>query len=105
MSRDEILSRFPNASESFIRQNCSEGNWPRPRTEFQKQSAVVPHKQAQSNLDAQVHGEFRVTITFHMSDLRPRDIDGGCSTILDCLCAARRQLENYSGIIREGGAR
>lgn len=38
------------------------------------------------------YGKFRVAITFLMPDRRRKDIDGMCSTILDCLIRARRRL-------------
>ena len=42
--------------------------------------------------DKENHRRFRVRITFRFSDNRRRDLDGGLSTVLDCIIAARGRL-------------
>lgn len=54
--------------------------------------AATDNKPKTSGVDGKVHPKFRVTITMRYSDNRPRDLDGGSSTILDCLIRAVRRL-------------
>ena len=44
---------------------------------------------------------FRVTVTLRFADLRTRDPDAALSTLLDCIIAARRQLEGDTGNHRQ----
>lgn len=47
--------------------------------------------------------QFRVTVAFRYHDRRRRDNDGGYSTLLDCVVAARRLLDASAGDGADGG--
>lgn len=82
----------------------NQGNVPCPQ--FQEHEEGDPRSKLRQDADLDrpksktVDGtgnqKFRLTVVFKMSDNRPRDLDGGLSTICDCLIAARRQLESHS---------
>lgn len=68
----------------------------RSRSELQKQQNAmqrpIDDKPKESKMDAKRDQQFKISIAFLMSDNRRRDLDGMLTTILDCLCAAGRQM-------------
>lgn len=108
MTREQILTRFPHATESTISRNLGD---PGPgtsaqlqnretrdiRDDGQRQGARPASDQPKASpVDATVHSRFEVRIALRFSDRRRRDPDGCASTILDCLVAARRLLDGDS---------
>lgn len=92
MTLDEIRRRFPNASAATIARNLEHsGSGACARVEKQ----LLPNRGTENaRLEKAVHRKFRLTITLKYSDNRVRDPDAALSTILDCLVATRRQLED-----------
>jgi|ERR1700690_523659 len=85
---------FPNASESFKRRNPHLFGGIYDGTHSVDKKLDVCHRgQKKPRVEAPLRQRFRVTIDFLISDQRNRDLDAGTSTILDCIIAARRQLE------------
>jgi len=120
MTRAEFTALFPNASEAVIRANVDEfgprtakpspakshasktnlprNSKPRTRPVFQKlqddslETEADHDKAGASALDGIGRPQFRVSVTFRISDERHRDNDGGYSTLADCLIAAVGRL-------------
>lgn len=90
------IERSPGTWEK-PRQSRAEDPGTRPRAVSEERAAVVPHEQEKPGVDASMHGQFRISVSFQMSDERKRDCDGGMASIFDALVACRRQLEGYLG--------
>ena len=120
MTKHELLRRFPNASPSFLAANCYEersissknrGDW--IRTGFQKQQgdqrqsqvrkAVLKDAPQKEGVDGGVHRQFRVSVTFLVSDNRRRDPTGMLETIMDCLIHAVRNVRRQYPGVSPGG--
>src|SRR3990172_12008129 len=103
---DEIRRRFPNAAKSVLQANspANPKGKPCPIVQESKEGdqgqqdrkASDPHRTKRKKVDGSVHPKFRIAVTFRRSDLRERDPDGGLSTILDCLVAARKRLNELA---------
>lgn len=93
-----IREKLP-LSASTIAVNSPDNKGAHPVIQEQKEVRERPRVHGQENppVDGQRDQQYRVTITFHISDRRRRDIDGGTSTLLDCIVAARRQLDGNTG--------
>jgi len=110
MSRDEIISKFPRATEDFIRLNATDVDH---RDQGHRESSIIQNGQAgvrlagqkdqEDNgptdnparapyLDAKSTAAYRVEITLRFSDRRRIDSDGCVSTIFDVLTTVRRLL-------------
>ncbi len=102
MIRDDLIKRFPRATEAFLRRNASDADDPRVRPAVQLQELETPnakrthHRSKTKAKDAGDHPRFRVTIALRFSDRRRRDPDGCATTILDALITARRLLDRDS---------
>lgn len=97
MTRNEILRRYPNASESFIKANLTVDTGDsrtivqKPQADCagpQRQIAVAGDKEGRKEMDEHDDGKYRVTITVRCSDRIRRDLDGCAATLLDCLINA-----------------
>lgn len=88
MTRDDILKRYPNASESFLRANSASGARDGACAIHEKQQAYVFHESSNRKVDGHRSGRYRVTITLGVSDKRIRDADGAVTTLLDVLTSA-----------------
>jgi len=62
-----------------------------------KRAAVPDDGPTNKKVDGRLHPKFRIAVVFTMCDNRRRDLDGALATILDCVCSARRLLENNTG--------
>lgn len=62
-----------------------------------KEQHVQHRGQRKSQVEKAMCPKFRVSITLDFADYRTRDADAALSTLLDCVIAARRQLENHTG--------
>ena len=94
MTYNELKRRFPAASESFWRRNADDQG-PGPCASPEKQ--LLPNRAKRSpRMETELRQKFRLTVTLRYSDNRVRDPDAALSTILDCLVATRRQLEDSS---------
>lgn len=86
MTRDQLLIKFPNSSESFIRANCAEDSRPAAVVESDPRAgALGPCQTKKAD-----HGRFLVRV----ESVRKRllDVDNLCEKyVVDCL--------RYSGII------
>ena len=95
MTRNEIIRRFPNASEAFIANNLEGAGT--GTCSGDKEQHVRNRVAKESGVETEMRSAFSLAVTFRMSDRRVRDLDAGLSTILDCLVEAvgqvRRQLE------------
>lgn len=52
----------------------------------------VDNRPKKTEMDAEMHAGFRITVTLLVADRRDRDCDGAYSTIQDCLIAAIGRL-------------
>lgn len=86
MTKEELIKRFPNASESFIAQNCSTGI--RPNQPQQTQGCPLdsaPKREATGG--GSVEGRFK--ITFRVCSVRPMDYDNASiKQAQDCIVQA-----------------
>ena len=118
MTADELKTKFPNASDDFIRSNAEDSS----RDQRDRKSAVVQgsetsvrvegQKDRQNNgkanhaaraprVDAESSSTYRVTITLRFSDRRRIDADGCTATLFDCLITARRLLDGDPRALRK----
>jgi hypothetical protein len=88
-SNPALARRNPNLDPSR-----GEGVRPRPGVEEQH---VQHRQQRKPRVEKAVRQTFSVAITLYFADYRTRDADAALSTLLDCVIAARRQLENHTG--------
>lgn len=58
----------------------------------QDKEAIHMHRQKEKAMDGSSYPQFRVTITYFVSDRRRRDAWGMAETIADCLVSASRRL-------------
>ena len=100
MNEAELRRLFPNASASTIRANQAGGKRVGPHPGNQEQH--VQHRaERKPRVEKAVRKTFRVAVTLRFADLRTRDPDAALSTLLDCIIAARRQLEGDTGNHRQ----
>jgi hypothetical protein len=113
MNRDELKARYPNASESFLRANADpvEARSQRDssliqdakecdrlaRQENGQDIRPTVHAAGTQKVDAKDRGKFRITVSFRYPNYRVHDNDGGYSTLLDCIIATRRRLDELAG--------
>lgn len=97
MTIDEIRTRYPNASKSFIARNIGDQG-AGTHTSGEK-FHVLDSKPRIPTVEKAVRPKFRIAIVLRYSDKRIRDPDASLSTILDALITARRQLEGIAGNI------
>ena len=64
---------------------------------------VRRRQQKQPPVEKGMRKQFRVSVTLRISDERARDIDNATVVLIDCLIAARRQLESYCRVTNPGG--
>lgn len=98
LREDELRKLFPNISKSTLRANTIVGSRLGPRSQLQELQAGDPGQQHGKDentdraegkaVDGALHGQFRITVNFKVSDNRRRDLDGMLSTIFDCQIAA-----------------
>jgi hypothetical protein len=69
------------------------GPQPGPRTGEEEQ-LLRRRGPAKPKVARAVHPKFHITIIVRISDRRVRDLDAAATTLLDCLIALRRRLEN-----------
>lgn len=89
-------------------QNTGTGSGPqlqerKANMEGPKRKALSGNERRRKGLDERGNKKYRVSITLFMPDYTRRDVDGATSTLIDCLIAARRRLEVYSGAQGQGG--
>lgn len=105
---EETIKAFE--SKGYI--EVSTGVFERPSDRIKRRdSAIVQECQAQREKRVRLHRPknkgakepdrtpYRVSIVLRFSDKRQHDPDGCLSTILDCLVAARRRLEDFAQTI------
>lgn len=57
----------------------------------------VQHRpERKPRVEAALCKTFRISVDLHFADFRTRDPDAALSTLLDCIIAARRQLEGLN---------
>lgn len=103
MNKNDLTKYFPHASSSTIRANIEagdQGNFPRPEfQELQKdhsgKSSEAHHGPQSKTVDGKSHCQYFLSVTIRGSDQRERDLDGGLSTLLDCVCAASKRFKAY----------
>ena len=103
----KLRAKFPNAPESFIQRQIKDSNHEpihnrnRGSAELQKYQANnsakkparnVDYRAAQKSMDGSGVGTFRMSITLLYSSQRDSDLDGGATTLCDCLIAAIGRL-------------
>ncbi len=105
MTKNELLRRFPNASEEFIKRNMSSDSGTRTHHQLQEQEArgdrtkegreqicnELDSSKCES-LDGEFDSRFRITIVWLISDKRRRDSWGMSETIADCIVSASRRF-------------
>lgn len=94
-TRAEILARYPNATESFIRRNLDPAD-SRANPEFQKCQENRPERSPANpkgcpTENERNYGRFDLSIELRLSN-RLQDPDGALCTIMDCLSASRRRF-------------
>ena len=102
MDEQTLRKLYPNASESFIRANCPSyrGNGTRPVVQEQQadqpkpqdRKTVPSHQRPEKGVDGKRHPQFRVSITWLVSDNRVRDAWGMSETVADCIVSAVRRF-------------
>ena len=98
-----LLSRKFPLSAATIARNKADGDGNGPRSVIQKRQTAIRDEQKEPRMDEDSDRAFRIHVTLKMCDRRNRDCDGALATLLDCLIAARRQLEDNSGYFSRGG--
>lgn len=104
MTRESILAKFPNASESFIQRNLGAAGSSHPQPgpspveekrqedrHEEKRPAIHPPKRRHKGVAKRGNSIFGVAVALRVSDGRS-DGDNGYTTILDCLIAARKRF-------------
>jgi len=77
---------------------------PRPSVQEQKDNCrwkQIDHGTKMQKMDGAGDRQYHLSVEILVSDKRRRDLDGALATICDCLVAARRRLEVYTGDKRE----
>lgn len=102
MTREQILSRFPRATEDFIRINLGnpganpgvQNREARDNSEHSSRKSVRPNgdKPRRPKAHGRNHPRYRITVTLHLGKGRSADPDGQLSTILDCFVRAVKRL-------------